>query len=290
MNTIYETYISNSNNVRLDSYIANIYKNVSRSFLQKLCKNNLIFVNNAPAAPGYKLKIDDVISFYFQMSTIEESIVEELPVIYEDNDIIVINKPVGIISHARGRYYNEASVASFVRSKVTDMDGERAGIVHRLDRATSGVMVCAKNPSALTWLQKEFANRKVIKTYVAVIEGHIKPKEAIVDMPIERNPKNPSTFKVGPNGKSSITHYFVKQQSSDNDLLVLTPKTGRTHQLRVHLKHLGHPIIGDTLYGKVHYRRLMLHAQSIEIELPIHIKKTFLAPLPKEFTEFLHEK
>lgn len=214
----------------------------------------------------------------------------DLPVLYEDDDCVVINKPAGILTHTQGAHNPEATVATFLRDKVNGLDGERAGIVHRLDRATSGVIIGAKNQAALSWLQKQFAQRKVKKTYVAIAEGHLKEPEAIVDMPVGRNPKAPATFRVDANGKHALTHYRVLKENDKYSLLELKPETGRTHQLRVHLAHLGHPIVNDPLYGKGTYGdRLFLHALSLEITLPSRERKTFTAPLPPEFNAFMEQ-
>lgn len=271
---------------RLDTFIAAQFPAISRSFLQRLCSNDQVTVNGKPQKSGYKISPGDKIEVLYDMASIEEIDSIELPVIFENDDVIVINKPSGVISHARGRFWNEPSVASFVRQR-TGQDGERAGIVHRLDRATSGVMVCAKTAQAMTHLQKQFADRTVIKTYIAAVTGHMKPAAAIIDMPIERNPKAPATFRVGPNGKPAQTIYKVIASGKHGDLLELLPKTGRTHQLRVHLKHTGHPIIGDTLYDGRPFQRLMLHAKSLQLTLPDGTNKTFDVPLPAEFNEMI---
>jgi RluA family pseudouridine synthase len=179
-------------------------------------------------------------------------------------------------------------VASFIRKRIKDFPGERAGIVHRLDRPTSGVIICAKTPAALSWLQKQFSQRKVKKTYVAVIQGHMQERHAIIDMPIERNPKKPQTFRVGSNGKPSVTEYEVEERGENRDLLQLKPQTGRTHQLRVHLSNLGHPIVGDTLYDGPMAERLYLHAAELELTLPNRERRTFTVAVPKEFKEVVH--
>jgi 23S rRNA pseudouridine1911/1915/1917 synthase len=165
------------------------------------------------------------------------------------------------------------------------MSGERAGIVHRLDRATSGVMICAKTPEATAWLQKQFSPRKVTKHYVAIVEGTIEPEEAIIDIPIGRNPKEPSTFRADINGKPATTHYKVLKTHNNHSLIGLKPETGRTHQLRVHLNYLNHPIVGDTLYGGAKADRMYLHAQSLDIVLPSKELQHFEAPLPKIFND-----
>ncbi len=213
----------------------------------------------------------------------------DLPIIYEDESVIVIDKPAGIISHARGRYWDEPSVASFIRQKISfNGQNERAGIVHRLDRATSGVMICAKNSQALKYLQKQFGNRTVSKTYLAIVNGKMKPQEAIIDLPISRNPKKPQTMMVEDGGKAAITEYATLETSSKYSLIELRPKTGRTHQLRVHLNYIGKPIIGDLVYSGEPAERLFLHASSLQIILPSTGEVAiFQSPLPSVFTEKL---
>jgi 23S rRNA pseudouridine1911/1915/1917 synthase len=212
----------------------------------------------------------------------------DLPILYEDSDCVVINKPAGVLTHVQGEFSPEATVASFLKNRGKDITGERAGIVHRLDRPTSGVIIGAKTLHALQWLQQQFARRDAKKTYIAVVQGHLKEPEAIIDMPIQRNPKAPATHRVGANGKSALTRYKVLQETEKYSLVELKPETGRTHQLRVHLSHIGHPIIGDPLYGKGKYGdRLYLHAASLEITLPDGETHTFTAPLPPEFKEIM---
>jgi len=270
---------------RLDVFAAANLLRLSRAYVQKLCEEGRVVVNGRPGKPGYKLREGDTVQVAFDEA---ELVVPEidLPILYEDDDCVVINKPTGVLTHALGKHGNEASVASFLRGKVTGLDGDRAGIVHRLDRATSGVIIGAKNQRALSLLQKQFALRKVKKTYVALVEGQPEPDEAVIDMPIERNPKAPSTFRVGPNGKPSKTHYKIIKSGVQRSLLELRPETGRTHQLRVHLAKQGHPIVGDPLYGSGQYGdRLFLHALSLEITLPGGERRVFTAPLPEEFGE-----
>lgn len=272
---------------RLDQFVAEHMPDLSRAYVQKLSENGKITVNENTHKVGYKIRTDDVIEVIYDDSAREIASID-LPILYEDDDCIVINKPIGVLTHALGVHGTEASVASFIRTKVQGIEGERAGIVHRIDRATSGVIVGAKNQKALSWLQKQFAQRKVKKTYVAVVDGLPKESEANIDMPISRNPKVPSTFRVDPNGKSAKTHYKIKVASEQYSLLELSPETGRTHQLRVHLQKIGHPIVGDPLYGSGKFGdRLMLHAKSLEITLPSRERKVFSAPLPPEFEELV---
>jgi 23S rRNA pseudouridine1911/1915/1917 synthase len=271
---------------RLDQNVADKMPQLSRAFIQKLCDSDKVTVNDQVFKPGYKLKSGDIICVDFDEKEFGKVADIDLPILYEDGDCIVMNKPAGVLTHALGKHGNEASVASFLREKVRGLDGDRAGIVHRLDRATSGVIIGAKHQAALSALQKQFAQRKAKKTYVAVVEGALDPEEAVIDMPIERNPKAPATFRVGPNGKQSKTHYKVLQAGQQRSLVELKPETGRTHQLRVHLTKIGHPIIGDPLYGSGKFGdRLFLHALSLEITLPNRERATFVAPLPNEFRE-----
>jgi 23S rRNA-/tRNA-specific pseudouridylate synthase len=468
---------------RADKMLADACPEYSRAALAKLFGLGLVTLDDKLVSAGHKVKIGAVI--IADLSPLKQGQeVEELPILYEDKDIIVIDKPAGIISHSRGRYWYEPSVASFIRmrtqidtselskevklpkeesyvmgcdeavadelQKICDifmLDGdvcrvtfssseeqnfkslikkhlkpgfwneyigpkssyfmfkdekgeveeaegnaetkrrilnlcrkfektefrsledvilsnqwytdngvteatletifhkpsaERAGIVHRLDRATSGVMICAKNDKSLVYLQKQFAARTVKKTYIAVLEKTPKEPEAIIDAPIERNPKKPSSYRVGTNGKSSQTHYRViseekikkwkmeneqkvsteirdatlwsseyivhssgKQLKTQNSKLPtenseprshnsylmthpsacvveFTPRTGRTHQLRVHAAYIHCPIVGDHLYGK-ETDRLYLHAHTLTLKTPDGEVRTFESPLPSEF-------
>mgnify|MGYP001063764209 CR=1 FL=1 len=271
---------------RADVLLAQANPDYSRAALAKLFDKGLVTLDGKELKSGDKIMPGSPIQA--DLSSLQKTTEEiDLPVLYEDDDCIVINKPAGVLTHVQGAFNPEPTVASFLRQKSKELeDGERAGVVHRLDRPTSGVIIGAKNKRAMAWLQKQFADRKPHKTYVAIVEGHLKQPEAVIDMPIDRNPKAPATFRVGANGKPAITHYKVLQESEKESLVELKPQTGRTHQLRVHLQKVGHPIVGDPLYGKgKHGDRLFLHAHSLEIELPNGETKTFTAPLPPEFME-----
>ena len=148
-------------------------------------------------------------------------------------------------------------------------------------------MICAKNTDALSWLQKQFGQRKVKKTYVAIVKGTFKQPHALIDMAIERNPKMPQKFRVGVNGKTAQTEYKVLSTTEKYSFVELKPTTGRTHQLRVHLHHIGHPIVGDSLYDGETAPRLFLHAKELEITLPNRERQTFSAAVPPEFQEFM---
>lgn len=272
---------------RLDAYAIELLPNLNRSSIQKLISSGRITVNSTSVKTGFALKGGETITIDFDESELNAIPDIELPVLYEDDDCIVINKPVGVLTHSKGTFNPEATVATFIAPKVTGMSGDRAGIVHRLDRATSGVIICAKNPEALSWLQKQFSQRKTKKTYTAVITTGLEPREAVIDMPIERDPTHPKQFRVGSNGRPAQTAYTTQADNGAYTQLELRPVTGRTHQLRVHLKQMKHPIVGDALYGGAPYERLMLHAKSLELTLPSRERKTFSVKLPAEFSDIM---
>lgn len=272
---------------RLDVFLAGKIPELSRSSIVELCNNDKVLVNDGKQPTKYKVKPGDEVVVCFDPKDLDEIPEINLPILYEDNDCLVIDKPAGVLTHSKGGFNPEATVATFIRDKVKDMDGERAGIVHRLDRATSGVIICAKTPEALKWLQKQFSSRKVKKEYIAVIDGSMNPLEAIIDMPITRNPRNPKTFHVSLSGKPAVTAYKTTQTKDKKSLLQLNPETGRTHQLRVHLAKQGHPIVGDQMYDGSQCQRLMLHAHKLEITLPSRERKVFAAKVPDEFAKIM---
>jgi len=272
---------------RLDQKVVELIPDLSRGFASRLIEEGKVRVNDTvQTKAGYKLRSDDQVTVDYDISQLAEIPDIDLPILYEDDDCVVINKPVGVLSHSKGAFNPEATVATWLRSRLRGLEGERGGIVHRLDRATDGVMICAKTPEALSWLQKQFATRNVKKTYAAVVQGSMSPEEAIIEMPIGRNPKAPATFRVDTQGKYAKTAYRTVATNEKYALLELKPETGRTHQLRVHLSHFHHPIVGDTFYGGEPAERLYLHAESLEITIPKgHERKVFTAPVPPEFKE-----
>lgn len=290
---------------RLDMRLIAMYPDLTRSVSARLIEQGKVTVNGKVIEKaGYKMKPgDEVVAEYnYELMTAIPSI--EIPVLYEDDDCVVVEKPVGILSHSKGAFNPEATVASWLAEHlvkkgktpnwILEQDVEkgspnnpRAGIVHRLDRATSGVMICAKTPAALVHLQKQFSQRKTKKKYMAIVSGHLNPQHAIIDMPVGRNPKKPKTFTVIADGKSAVTEYKVMRSDDKNDLVELKPVTGRTHQLRVHLHNQGHPIIGDTFYDGKPADRLFLHALSLEVTVPSGERKVFETKLPPEFEALL---
>ena len=273
--------------MRLDIYLAKYYPEYSRSTWLKYIKSGYVKVNNENVVSGkHNIGEDDHVTY--EIPDIKPQKIE-IPIIYQDDNVVVINKPIGILTHAKGVLSEEFTVADFVRplgsfSNITN----RSGIVHRLDRDTSGVMILAKNDDTAAMLQKQFANRKVKKSYNAIVQGPLKHQEANIDLPIQRNPKLPSQFRVGSSGKAAITRYKVLKQNNTLSLLELIPETGRTHQLRVHLAYIHAPIIGDRIYGKK-AERLYLHAKSLEITIPTSQRKVFNTPLPQSFNVLMNK-
>lgn len=275
--------------VRLDIYLSTKFDTtISRSLWQKYIKAGYVSVNNK-AVTTPKFEVDETDEIALNLPEKEQADVD-LPILYEDDDVIVVNKPSGLLTHAKGGLSDEPTVAEIIRPKTSfATDTDRPGIVHRLDRDTSGLLIIAKNPESAAHLQRQFAERTAKKTYIAITDGRPKLNAAKIDLPIGRNPSAPSTFRIDPNGKPAQTTYHVLTENDTQSLVELKPTTGRTHQLRVHLTHLNAPILGDRVYGKSSDCRMMLHAQKLEITLPSGERKVFEAAIPDEFKRFFPE-
>ena len=276
---------------RADVFIASKFKDLTRSSLEKLFDKDLIKISDKRLKPSYRVKPADKIELDDSAMRVKVPKIK-LPVVFEDENVLVVNKPEGVLTHSKGAITDEATVATFIKPYLQDFDTtNRAGIVHRLDRATSGVIITAKNKAALSALQKRFSLRKAKKSYVAIVHGHPEQAEALIDAPIERNPRHPQTFKVGANGKPAQTYYKVLSTFEKNgkqySLLELAPFTGRTHQIRVHAKYLGTPVVGDSFYGEDEASHLYLHSSKLEITIPGSERKIFEAELPEYFKEFI---
>ena len=275
--------------VRLDIYLSTKFDTtISRSLWQKYIKAGYVSVNNKVVTTP-KFEVDETDEIALNLPEKEQADVD-LPILYEDDDVIVVNKPSGLLTHAKGGLSDESTVAEIIRPKTSfATDTDRPGIVHRLDRDTSGLLIIAKNPESAAHLQRQFAERTAKKTYIAITDGKPKLNAAKIDLPIGRNPSAPSTFRIDPNGKPAQTTYHVLAENDAQSLVELKPNTGRTHQLRVHLAHLNAPILGDRVYGKSSDCRMMLHAQKLEITLPSGERKVFEAIVPDEFKKFFPE-
>lgn len=277
-----------SDKQRLDAELARRYPDVSRSTWQKHIKAGHVTVNGGvQTSPKYDITEADSVAVSIPEQTDFSG--ETLPVIYIDDNVIVVSKPAGILTHAKGALNDEFTVAEFFRRYTTvGLDTNRPGIVHRLDRDTSGVMIGARNAETATLLQKQFADRKTKKVYHAVVVGVPKELEATIDLPIGRNPSAPSTFRVDTKGKSAQTRYRVLGTNETASLVELQPRTGRTHQLRVHMSYISTPIVGDRVYGTP-ADRLYLHAASLEITIPQGDRRTFTADTPTSFEAYIQQ-
>ncbi len=273
--------------VRLDHLLVEKYPEYNRSTLQRFIQAGYVTVNGDIAKKAnekYERSVDITLSVP-EKPDHQKTI--KLDTIYEDSNVKVINKPTGLLSMAKGEYCDEPTLEDF------------GLLVHRLDRDTSGVVILAKNEQTQSMLRRQFQERKAHKIYYAVVEGRPKLDQAKIDLPISRNNSQHSTFQVDPNGRQSITYYKVLDTNEKYSLLELRPVTGRTHQLRVHLKYIGTPILGDRIYGSASNSktaRLFLHAKELEITIPgkteesNNERRTFKAPVPQEFFDFFDDK
>lgn len=275
---------------RADVFVTGKFPGFARSTLVKLFKSGKVLANKRTVKAGQKLHAGDQLKVDDSLLRTQPPAID-IPIIYEDADVVAMDKPAGVLTHSKGAFNDESTVASFLKAKITDdsLAGNRAGIVHRLDRATSGIIIGAKNSKAASHLQKQFAQRRTKKIYLAIVEGQVDPVAAIIDAPIARNPKKPQTFYVNSPGKTAQTEYRAIKEFTKNSktysLLELKPTSGRTHQLRVHLKYIGHPIVGDPVYGSGG-ANLLLHASSLELTLPSSERKIFESTMPKYFKDF----
>lgn len=285
---------------RLDKVVSNLEQNISREAIQRMIKTGKILVNGKQEKASYKTTVGDVI-------TLEEEIPEEielkpqempLDIIYEDDDMLVINKEKGIVVHP-GNGNPDGTLANAVMAKckgsLSGIGGKiRPGIVHRIDKDTSGLIIVAKNDTAHINLSKQIQDRKVKKTYITLVRGVIKENEATINMPIGRSSKDRKKMAVTKDGKEAITHFKVLKRYNGFTLLEVKIETGRTHQIRVHLSEIGYPVVGDEVYsnGKNPFgvKGQMLHAEKLELKHPITGKElTFEAPVPKYFEDIINQ-
>ena len=216
----------------------------------------------------------------------------DIGILYEDERVIVVNKPAGISMHAKNVEDQAETVESIFRSKLAKNDPVRGGIVHRIDKDTSGVVIMAKTTKELEYLQQQFSQRKVDKKYLALVWGHLKHQKARIELPIKRSNKSPNKMSIDSSGKMSISEYEVMSEYKNYSLLSISIYTGRTHQIRVQLAHMGHSVVGDKLYSSKSIpnglSRQFLHAQSLSLDIDNSgIKRSFEAPLAEDLKKFL---
>ena len=260
---------------RVDVFLQKRMLEHSRNYLQTLIKDGKVRFNDQVVSPGYKFKQTGSLRVDYQ--TPKPPPAKPLEVVFEDDNLLILNKPSGLLTHAKNKYWQEPTVAAFLRQHCrwpsltfpAALSQLRRGLVHRLDRGTSGVMVCAKDEKTQKDLQQQFKDGSVEKTYWALIGDQTKlPAAGIIDKPIIRSPSHRGRFKVGWQGRKAQTYFQIKASNNGYRLLELQPKTGRTHQIRVHLASLNCPIIGDFLYNGEKSSRLMLHARQLAFVHP----------------------
>lgn len=288
----------NDKGKRLDIYIAENFNELSRTMIKKLIESNNILVNDKSEKISYKVQANDNISIDVPEAKETKLKAQEIPldIIYEDSDIIVVNKPKGMVVHPAngnpdGTLVN--AILSICKNSLSGIGGElRPGIVHRLDKDTSGLIIVAKNDKAHINMSEQIKERNVKKTYIALVRGNVPEEEATINMPIGRSTKDRKKMAVTKNGKQAITHFKVLKRYSKYTLLEIKIETGRTHQIRVHMAEIGYPVVGDAVYsnGKNEFgiEGQMLHAYKLEFMHPITNKHMELtAPLPQYFEEIL---
>ena len=283
---------------RLDAYIPSVDLDITRTSAQRLIEDGNILVNGKNAKVSYKIQENDKISVEIPKPKQIELKAQDIPIeiVYEDSDIIVVNKPKGMVVHPAngnpdGTLVN--AIMAICKDSLSGLGGEiRPGLVHRIDKDTSGLLIVAKNDNAHVKMSEQIKNHEVKKTYIALVRGIFKENEATIDMPIGRSTSDRKKMAVNKNGKDAITHIKVLKRFDKYTLLQVNIETGRTHQIRVHLSHIGYPIVGDYTYsnGKNEFDVIgqCLHAQKLEFKHPITQKDMCLeAELPQYFKDIL---
>ncbi len=282
---------------RLDVFISNKLENKSRSYIQGIIEGETVTVNNKCRKSNYKLKLADEVIISIP-EPIELNIKAEnipLQVIYEDSDVIVINKPQDMVVHpAPGNY--SGTLVNALLNHCSDLSGIngvlRPGIVHRIDKDTSGALVVAKNDNAHNSLAQQFKEHSAKRSYLALVEGIIKQDHGTIDEPIARHPIDRIKMAVVQSGKTAVTHYKVIERFESYTLVECNLETGRTHQIRVHMAKIGHPLVGDSVYGykkqRFNLKGQALHAKMLGFIHPsTNEYMEFVSPLPDYFEKLI---
>ena len=270
---------------------------MTRSHIKKLCDDGLILLNDQQVKANKSVKDGDVILLTLPENVNLDLVPENIPldIVYQDDSLAVINKPQGLVVHA-GNGTNGSTLVNALLYHLDNLSGIngviRPGIVHRLDKNTSGLLVVAKNDNAHLKLSKQLEDKTCRRIYIALLEGKLKDDKGIVDTFINRSPKDRKKMAVSNSGRRAITEYEVLKRFDNYTLCRFSLKTGRTHQIRVHAKHLGHPVVGDIEYGyknqKFKLNGQLLHAERLEFTHPVTEERvSFSAPIPDYFTKIL---
>lgn len=295
-NQVTLTVPDDSSGKRLDRFISESIKDLSRTLIQKLINKNLILVNKKPSKSGYRLRVSDQI--FVSIPELEETKVEpekiNLDVVFEDKDVIVINKSQGMVTHPASGVYKGTLVNALLnhcKDSLSGINGVlRPGIVHRLDKETSGLIIVCKNDKSHTEIAKQIQERKLKRHYLAIVHGKVQHDRGLVNKPIGRDKIHRHKMAVVSGGRNAITQWKVLNRFEKFTFLECTLETGRTHQIRVHMKSIGHPILGDKTYGKKNdsVNQMLLHAYKLVFTHPRTKKEIKLeTKFPRRFEEFL---
>lgn len=290
------TVVSNKENVRIDKYLSEEL-DYSREFIHKLISNGLILVNDKPIKASYKVEFNDNIIINEEEYKLDTDIVPvkmDIDVVYEDEYLMVINKPSGLVVHPGSGNYNNTLVNGlmYYTKNLSDIGGdERPGIVHRIDKDTSGLIMVAKTNKAHEILADDFKNKRINREYIALLDGVFKNSSATIDAPIGRDKTNREKMAVTDiNSKKAVTNMKVLKRYDNNTLVSCILETGRTHQIRVHMAYIGYPVHNDPVYNKKEADSFgqFLHSYKMSFIHPITKEKmSFECPLPQEFQEYL---
>jgi len=296
--------------IRLDKFLKKKFPQFSRQSIERAIKRGDVLVNHRKIKPSYLLRENDLIFYHLKEKNASPvlkpiALSPEPQILYENNNLLILNKPAGLVVHPTTNTLNKPSLAAWLIGKypflrLVGEDKLRPGIVHRLDKDTSGVLIVAKNNPTFFYLKDLFKKRKIHKKYLALVQGEMKKEKGTIERPLlhsrrglfKRRVVYPKDKEINKKGKPAITLYKVKKYYRGYTLLEVSPQTGRTHQIRVHLASIGYPIVGDRIYGKknkdaLSLSRLFLHAQMISFFLPSGELLEVEAPLPKALTNFL---
>ncbi|WP_294236778.1 RluA family pseudouridine synthase [Pseudobutyrivibrio sp.] len=284
--------------IRIDKFLASAIPDKSRSHYQKAIDNGLVLVNGKTVKSKYQTRLGDEIVISIEPVKEIDILPEDIPIdiLYEDNDVIVVNKPKGMVVHPAPGHYSGTLVNALMfhcKDSLSGINGEiRPGIVHRIDMNTTGSLLVCKNDKAHNDIAAQIKVHSVNRIYKGIVIGNFKEEEGTVDAPIGRNPKDRKKMAVVPNGREAVTHFTVLEQFKGYSYVQFKLETGRTHQIRVHMAHIGHPLLGDDVYGKPvkNLEGQTLHAQTLGFKQPTTGEYVEVnAPLPSYFEELLNK-
>lgn len=296
-----KTYIveKKDETLRIDKFLSLKEEKYSRVYFGNLIKNEKVLVNGKTISPSYKIRENDEIIVNFENKEIDENIKPydfKLDILYEDDDILVINKPKGLVVHPGDGHHDDTLVNAliFLNKELSTVNGlERVGIVHRIDKDTSGLLLICKNDYAHNFIAKQLEDHTMHREYIALVKGEINEEYGKIIAPIGRDKSNRLKMAVDINGgRNAITHFKVLERFNKYTLIECKLETGRTHQIRVHMEYINHPVIGDPLYGKenckIYNDGQLLHAYKLTFIHPTTKKEmTLVAPLPQYFLDVL---